>query len=655
MKNITLIVFIFLSFTTMVNAQKMPPSVEKSMDEPIKYVGERQPDKQFFDGNLPHAVGVHHYQAYRANRSNPLEGDKAGWTYNHQPFLSHWKGKFYIQYLSDAYQEHTPPGKTLIMVSKDGRTWSEPEVVFPEYSLPEIKFEDVFLPASTKSVMHQRMGFYVAPNGKLLTLAFYSYCQSPRSSPNAGNGLGRVVREIKEDSSFGPIYFIRYNRHAGWNESNTSYPFYKESKDEEFLKACDALLADKLISFQWWEEDRAEDGFYVIDPGGVKGAAHFSRKITTSKGAGKGFNFYHRPDGVVVGMWKNQWSALSTDEGKSWTGITKNTSLTTDGAKTWGQKTDDGKYVVIHNQSPTFRNRFPMTSMVSEDGHIYDELLCVRGEVPLKRYQGLHKRIGPQYYRGIIEGNGNPPGDEAWVVYSMNKEDIWISRIQVPISAKVDQDVNQDFNNLANIGELKMWNVFNTIWAPSSIITDPTDKNNKCLELRDEDPYDYAKVERIFPESKKGTISFRLNMLDIPTGNSLHLEVQDQKGNRPIRLRFEKDWLNFDLGRQKVKYVYSIEKQKWYDIQVMVDTDTQSYSVMVDGKLVAEKINFDVKVESLERLEIRTGPYRGMVSSIMHDRPYATAGYETEDLPGSEVKTAKSVYLIDDVVIKGEK
>ena len=128
----------------------------------------------------------------------------------------------------------------------------------------------------------------------------------------------------------------------------------------------------------------------------------------------------------------------------------------------------------------------------------------------------------------------------------------------------------------------------------------------------------------------------------------------NQKGNRPIRLRFEKDWLNFDLGRQKVKYVYSIEKKKWYDVQLKIDSDKQSYAVLVNGKVAADKINFDVKAASLERLEIRTGPYKGMVSPIMYDRPYATAGYETEDLPGSETKTLKSVYLIDDVVIKGE-
>ena len=76
-------------------------------------------------------------------------------------------------------------------------------------------------------------------------------------------------------AAFGPIYFIRYNRHAGFDEKNTNFPFYKTSNDQEFIAACDSLLADKLVTLQWWEEDRAKDGFYVIDPGGVENAVIF--------------------------------------------------------------------------------------------------------------------------------------------------------------------------------------------------------------------------------------------------------------------------------------------------------------------------------------------------------------------------------------------
>ena len=52
----------------------MPSTVAESASEPIRYVGKEQPDKRFYDGALRHAVGVHKYQALRANRTCPPEG-----------------------------------------------------------------------------------------------------------------------------------------------------------------------------------------------------------------------------------------------------------------------------------------------------------------------------------------------------------------------------------------------------------------------------------------------------------------------------------------------------------------------------------------------------------------------------------------------------
>ncbi|NWG12216.1 MAG: hypothetical protein HXY20_01640 [Acidobacteria bacterium] len=176
-------------------------SLDESAPEPIRYTNTLQPAKEFFDGRLPHAVGVHHYQPVRANRAHPAEPGPAGFTYNHQPYLAYWKGRFYLQYLAGLVQEHTPPTRTMLMTSENGRDWSLPVVVFPEYALPEIRDGDEIIPAGTMAVMHQWMGFYVAPNGRLLTSGFYGFCTSPRRSPNAGNGLGRVVREVREDGS----------------------------------------------------------------------------------------------------------------------------------------------------------------------------------------------------------------------------------------------------------------------------------------------------------------------------------------------------------------------------------------------------------------------------------------------------------------------
>jgi hypothetical protein len=641
------LMLMILGFSFMSSAQN-PSSIKDSANEPVKYIGDRQPDKRFFDGRLPHAVGVHHYQVLRANRAHSPEGGEVGWTYNHQPYLAYWKGKFYYQYLSNLIAEHDPPGRTLLMTSEDGRHWSNPVVIFPEYDLPEIRGENYIIPAGTKAVMHQRMGFYVAPNGRLLTSGFYGYCATPRHSPNAGNGLGRVIREIYEDGTFGPIYFIRYNRHAGWNESNTNFPFYKTSKDKGFVHACEALLKDKLITLQWWEEDRGKDGFYVIDPGEVAGADYFAANVVTSKGAGKAFCFYERPDGVIVGLWKNQYSALSPDRGRTWTKIAQNKTLWTCGAKTWGQKTDDGRYAIVHNQSATRRNRFPMIVIISDDGHIFDNMLCLRGEVPLRRYRGIHKNIGPQYFRGIIPGNGNPPGDEMWIVYSVNKEDMWIARVTVPITGKVDHHIFDDFEQANSELDLKEWNLYLPTWAPISVVHDPV-SNTKCLELMDEEPYDYALAERIFPESKVVEIAFRFNAKEVPQGYALEIEVQDQHGTRPMCLRIDNEWLAAD-HRTVDPTPVPIELNRWYDVSLKFDCHAQKYEVFLNGNLAIADIPFAEKTESLERIVFRTGPYRGYVPPEIVDEgaPRAT-GLDSEDLPGSDEKAPLCRHWIDDL------
>lgn len=648
---------IFLFLTTACVAQfkthQMPPSVEKSDEEPIRYTGEIKTDPQYYDGGLPHAVGSQHYQVFRANRKDPDEPGVIGWTYNHQPYLAYWNNQFYLLFLSGLVQEHTPPTRMHLITSRDGLQWEKPVVIFPEYDLPEIDYKGQIIPAGTEAVMHQRMGFYKAPNGKLLASGFYGYSATPRRSPNAGNGLGRVIREIHKDGSFGPVYFIRYNRHAGWNESNTDFPFYKTSDDKAFIEACDSLLADPLVIMQWWEEDRADDGFYPIDPSEVVGGDDFSSEITTSAGAGKAFNYYRRPDGVVVGIWKNQYSALSTDNGNTWTPITENTTLRTSGAKTWGQRTSDGRYAIVHNQSATMRNRFPMAVLVGEDGHIFDRLYSLSGEVPPRRYKGLWKNPGVQYFRGIYPGNGNPPGDHMWITYSVNKEDIWISRTRVPITGSVPEEVDQDFDNVDSISELELWNIYKPYWAPISIKKDP-ETNNKFIELRDEEPYDYASLTRIFPKSSKKTVEFRFQGKRIPQGSAVEIEVQDQSGNRALKLNIDAHWLSFDIETVRVDPI-DIDPKVWNHIKLEIDAANDTYAVTFNGQLYKDDIplNDRAPTDHVERIVFRTGPYRNHTNSIYKEHGMAAqSGFFSDDLPGSEQKSPLILFNLDDIKTK---
>ena len=109
------------------------------------------------DGGLKPVVGVHSIQTMR--------GEKP-WTYNHQPMLAYWNGKFYMHYLTDPRHEHEAPGKTMMQTSADGYTWTQPVELFPEYPVPEgwTKENRPDLPPAhnLKAVMHQRVGWYEA-------------------------------------------------------------------------------------------------------------------------------------------------------------------------------------------------------------------------------------------------------------------------------------------------------------------------------------------------------------------------------------------------------------------------------------------------------------------------------------------------------------
>jgi len=527
----------------------------------------------------------------------------------------------------------------MLTTSKDGRDWSDPEILFPEYSLPKIDYEDknsgkiYYMPEGTKAVMHQRMGFYITSGNRLLTLAFYSYCPISRIGPNNGQGLGRVVREIYKDGTYGPIYFIRYNRHAGWNESNTDYPFYKASRDKDFIQACDELLNNKLITLQWWEEDRAEDGFYTIDLGEQEP---------------KAFNYYFRPDGITVGMWKDQLTSLSADSGKTWTNLVRSKTLKTCNAKIWGEKTEDGLYALVYNHSATRRNRFPMVVMTSEDGHKFNNMLCLIGEVPPTRYYGWAKNPGPQYLRGIISGNGNPPGNHMWNVFSVNKEDMWIARTHIPITGKVDKHVNQNFENISSEADLEIWSLYIPQWAPVNVIKVPGGNNN-VLQLMDEDPYDYACAERHFPSSSKATIEFSMFIKDLGK-DVLEFELHNEKDERALRLHFDPrlEGLNFDLGDVEIRPV-SFSSNKWYDIKLSFDCDKGVYAFWLNGEKIYDEIDFDIETKSLERIVFRTGSWRSDVRLYLLDGEPAAPGMHSEDLAGAENKVSKSTFWIDNV------
>ncbi|MGM9507352.1 six-hairpin glycosidase [Larkinella sp. GY13] len=551
----------------------------------VRYVGQTLSNVDYHHGQLSPAVGVHNMQVFRANREHPELAGGTHWTYNHAPMLAYWNSTFYLQYLSNPVGEHEPPGQTLLLTSKDGYNWTKPTILFPPYKLPD-GWKKPGRPEVAKdlyAVMHQRMGFFVAKNKRLLTLAFYGIVMGPKDDPNDGNGIGRVVREIYADGKFGPIYFIRNN--ASWDKTKSAYPFYTSSKDKGFVEACNELLANTLMMQQWVEEADRND------------------PLVTLKKEVKAFSYYHLPDKRVVGLWKHALTTISPDEGQTWLyNPLRAPGFVNSNAKIWGQKTTDGQYATVYNPSEF---RWPLAVSTSKDGLNYTNLLLVNGEITTMRYGGAYKSYGPQYVRGIEEGNGTPPDGHLWVTYSMNKEDIWVSKIPVPITDQVTTHPNEIFAQLPAGDELKFWNLYSPVFASAKI---ESVDGSKALVFRDKDPFDYAKAERVIPESTKLAVEFTVVPQQADKG-SLQIEFQDAKGNSAVRLLFDAD----GFFKAKVGYrdsqIQKYEAGKPVAVRIELDRDKRMFVAFVNGQPKGNRLFF-APVASFQRVVFRTGGVR---------------------------------------------
>ncbi|MGE6228665.1 hypothetical protein [Paenibacillus chitinolyticus] len=612
----------------------------------MKYIGTEQTEASRHHGRLQPVPGVRHYQAVRACRLRPdLEGGP-GWTFHNAPMLAFWRQRFYLQYITCPVEENHPPARTMITSSADGKEWTEPVIAFPSYEIPEGVYsgpDGAVLPKGSLAVMHQRMGFYTAADGRLLTLGFYGICPALSVMPNDGRGIGRVVREIYPDGSMGPIYFIRLNAHAGWNAGNTSYPLYTESPDEGFVEACRLLLQDKLATIQWWEEDQSEDGFYPLT-------------------GYKALSCYPLPGNKVAGIGKNGKYALSEDDGKSWTETGEIDGLVTAGSKLWGQQTPDGKYALLYNPSPNNAYRWPLAAAVSEDGLHFDKLRLIGGEVPPRRYTGFYKFYGLNYVRGISPGNGTPEEDAIWVAYSMNKEDIWVARIPVPLvpdfhddgdaaapTADADTDTDTGASILggsvcglsgspfetvkaaapvpdkggpgpvsaagqhcevpalssSGLEDFDRWSIYRPKWSEIRLSGD------SGLILSSRDPYDYVKAEKAFAFRAGHQTDVTIGIRPLAVGTvPLTIELTDGRGETAVGLHWSTDGRISVLQEESGVFLQTYEEGAEYECVLSIDPENGRLSLSIDGTPAGKLFEYHSAKAGIVAFKVGERPFR---------------------------------------------
>jgi BNR repeat-like domain len=583
-------------------------------EEPIEITGEEQHKliAKLPDGGLPPVVGVQNFQVFRASRDVPEMTDGKGWTYNHHMDIANWAGRLYVAWTNGEKDEDIWPAREVYSTSTDGVNWSSPSELFP-------------MGVSTSL----RAYFFHAPNGKMLVFAGLRVSEEKLDEATKG---GLVVREIRADHSLGEVFKLIEAPSGKTIASSSTEPspqpsparlsspqagvpgegeklrvalkFYKTSEDAKFVEACEQLLADRPVLEQ-------QDYGVLLGDRRMKwhDVAVGNRWM---KSFGKAFSFFHRKDGDLVGIAKSGWTVVSSDEGETWSEPVHPKTLVTNLAKVAAQRTADGRYALVYN--PKVKDRFPLAIVTGDDGETFGDMRIVHGEVPRQRYQGENKNLGAQYVRSIAEWarDGSWKDNAMWIVYSSNKEDIWVSRIPLPVKGAEVNPVADRFEDFAVGGIVPGWNTYSPKWAKVGVV-DLLDGQGKALQLEDGDPYDYARAQRVFVESAKVSVEFEVEMAELNRGG-LEIELCSAfGGKRPVRIVLEKEgMIRCAMAEGKEKELGAFGAGKWVAMRIDADAGTQKYSVVLDGKMVASDFPFVEGATSLARISFRTGEYRGV-------------------------------------------
>lgn len=608
------------------------------MIDPTKhphYSGLVHPNSDYHHGQIKPTKGVKNYQVARANRSGGDDGSYC--TYKHASDIAYFEGHYYVHYLVNPADEHTKPGFSILTRSNDGIIWDHFDVSFPVYNIPDCTITDYkgqthHLNDQTDVYMHQRMSFYQSPTtGRMLISGFYGWSPHPWMTNWDNYGIGRVVRELHPNGSLGPIYFIAPNWQAGWKTEQLQYPLYDTSTDLSFISLCKELLADRLFTQQWAEENGDKsDIIQIKHPVGSTYQA---------------FTWYHIDEQTIIGLWKHALVARSDDNGASWSDVKRSPSLVMSGQKVWAERTTDGGFAMVYNPTLETQHRYPLCVTTSKDGLNFSDMRLVHGEVSPMRFKGFWKDMGPQYVRGISEGNALPPDGDLWLSYSVNKEDIWVSRVPVPIVG--DEHEAQFTESFADAAVLDNWNIYSPVWAPVRL-------EETVLRLRDSDRYDYARVERLLKTSKNLRFDLRLSLHQV-TGSNLQIELLNAKGIVALRLVFRPDGMIYARTVTEIP-VASYEAGCIYDLSVDVDCEAFTYTLSINGDPICDEQGsvkrwlFMSAVNDVCRLSLRTGDARHA-----HSLDYDPEGKPEEPLPLADVPETEAIYDIHALSVDARK
>lgn len=364
------------------------------------------------------------------------------------PHITYFEGTLFAHW-SVHYRDEDSPGQYVrYAISRDnGESWSDPyadsAVLFPPMenpiSNPDEKDADGVRilghrphdrcgtgEQSHITWMNDLCGYFhlmlcsngfAQVDGKLYAIA--------EAAKGVNGGIGRVAREIKADGTKGKIFWL--NEDVPDLRKINPYAINVEEYDNS---AYDKELAEKII---WYLSDPKHMPQWDMLPRGWKQrdgktvhewSAEFASRHNGA-GCGETTYSYEAADGTHIRFWRNnqkiQHVQYSYDKGETWTNVL-DTEFPDTGARTSVGNLPDGRVYAVGNPGV---KRMQLCLSVSKDGYLFDENYILAMNPELMKYRGRAKGTGFHYPHSTISE------DSLFVIYSQNKEDIFIAKIKL--------------------------------------------------------------------------------------------------------------------------------------------------------------------------------------------------------------------------------
>lgn len=329
-------------------------------------------------------------------------------TYNHGGHMIHHRGRFYVTWKSHDRYEDAPGQRTLCCVSRDGLSWSSPTVIVDSIS-----------PMGPRN---QNGYFVFACPFQAVAERLYAFATVLRRRGSRYERIGKVGVRLDADGRANGV------------------PFWVDlPKPENAPPACRNYVRRPDLSGQ-----TRQDVEKIVQRWRRMGGDSSSLSYGPNRGPAPGTPYcrlsehtaYFTADGLhQVMLWRDDagcalWAAVrpvrKNSKGRivGWYGHIYPTNIPD--AQTWNYALNlpDGQVCLVGSHYPQRLHRYPLTIALSADGVHFDRVWAVRtGTAPIRYPDAPYKCLGYQYPAAILVG------DYLWIAYSVNKEDIAITRV----------------------------------------------------------------------------------------------------------------------------------------------------------------------------------------------------------------------------------